>query len=46
MQASTFGACSKPDLIGRVVPGRVSGIKMVGKADVPEFELDGIHSDS
>jgi len=31
---SKFGACPKPGEIGRVVPGRASGIKMVGMAEV------------
>jgi len=30
MQAIIFGACPKPDKIGRVVPGRASGIKWWG----------------
>jgi len=28
MQASIFGACPKPGKIGRVVPGRVCGVKL------------------
>jgi len=34
MQASIFGACPKPGLIGRVVPGRASSVKMVGIAEM------------
>jgi len=30
VQASIFGACPKPGLIGRVVPGRASGVKWWG----------------
>jgi len=30
MQASIFGACPSQDKIERVVPGRTSGVKMVG----------------
>jgi len=33
MQASIFGACPKPGQIGKVVPGRASGIKIVGMAE-------------
>jgi len=31
MQASIFGACPKPEQRGRVVAGRVSGVKMGGR---------------
>jgi len=34
MQANIFGACSKTGYNGRVVPGRVSGVKMLGMAEV------------
>ena len=43
MQASIFGACLKPGYIGRVVPGRASGIKMVGMAEMEApISLDGV----
>jgi len=48
MQASIFGACPKPGLIGRVVPGRASGVNMVGKVEVgAPISLDGVavHTD-
>jgi len=45
MQASIFGACPKPGLIGRVVPGRASGVKMMGIAVMgAPFSLDGWQS--
>ena len=34
MQASIFYACPKPGQIGRVLPGRASGVKMVGMAEM------------
>jgi len=34
MQASIFGAYPKPGQIGRIVPGRASGVKVEGMAEV------------
>jgi len=43
MQASIFGACPKPGLIGRVVPGRASDVKMVRMVEVgAPISLDGV----
>ena len=45
MQASMFGACPKPGLIGRVVLGRASGVKMVEMVEVgAPISLDGWQS--
>jgi len=45
MQASIFGACPKPGEIGKVVPGRASGEKMVGMAEMgAPISLDGVQS--
>jgi len=45
MKASIFGASPKPGYIGRVVPRRASGIKMVGIAEMrAPISLDGWQS--
>jgi len=42
MQTSTLVACPEPGQIGRVMPGRASGVKVVGMAEVrAPISLDG-----